>query len=96
MTSIDVRNYEERMMEFSEKKDIEGLEKYIFDILKSKNGRDFARKYENMRIVLGEPMIASNAFLSSKIKGWAIKKGIHPFYYKIIIDGVVYQRSIDM
>ena len=65
MTSIDVRNYEERMMEFSEKKDIEGLEKYIFDILKSKNGRCFAHKYENMRIVLGEPMIASNAFLSS-------------------------------
>ncbi len=97
MTNYEVRDFDKKIMEFAEEKDIEGLENYIFDILKDKEiGADFARKYENMMIVLGEPVLVSNAFPSSKIKGWSIRNGIQPFYYKVKVDGVVYQRSINM
>lgn len=96
MTNYEMKNYDKAIMDFSKNKDIDGLEKYIFDIMKSEDGTDFARKYENMMIVLGEPILVSNAFPSSKLKGWSIRKGIQPFYYKVKVDGVVYQRSINM
>lgn len=97
MTNFEMRDYEEKIMSFSKEKDIEGLESYIYKILDSKEeGVDFARKYENMMIVLGEPILVSNAFPSSRLKGWSIRKGIQPFYYKVKVDGVVYTRTINM
>ena len=95
MTNIDLSNTG-IITGLSKNKDIEGLERFIKNQLKSCDAVDFIKEFNNMNIWLGMDFISTLAITSqpNSLHCHMVKKGFKPFIYHITIDGTRYDRSI--